>query len=151
MKSKTGIFGDPPEEVDPRAPRFGQGVTAILLGAGIILQEPVLVYVVALLLGSAVVSGWRLDVYALFWRYAASGFVGERGHRESASPHRFAKLMGAAFTAIGSVALLLGFPLLGYLFAGIVAALAALAALTGICVGCRMYRQVRFFQRLGVV
>lgn len=144
-------LGDPPETVDPRAPRFGQALTASGLALGIALQYPPLIYLVALVLVTAVVSGWRLDLYAWLWRNVASGFVEEAGDRESASPHRFAKLMGAFFTLLASVLLFLGFPLPGYLFAGLVMVLAGLAASTGICVGCRMYRQVRFFRRLGVV
>lgn len=151
MESKTGFYGNPPEEVDPRAPRFGQGVTATLLGLAIVLQEPAPVYLVALVLGTAAVSGWRIDLYGLFWRNVVSEFVGEPGHMESASPHRFAKLVGAVFTLLASAALYLGVPLVGYLLAGVVAGLAGLAATTGICVGCRMYRQVGFFRRLGVV
>lgn len=70
------------------------------------------------------------------------------------APHWFAKLMDVGFTAIASVLLFaapaLSLPALapaGYA----VAVLAGVAAGADVCVGCRMYRQVSFFRRLGVV
>lgn len=137
--------------MDPRAPRFGQGVTSGLLGLGIALQEPALVYLTTVVLGSAVLSGWRIDLYALFWRNVLSEFVSEPRELEHSAPHRFAKLVGAGFTVLASAALFMGYPLVGYGFAVVVAVLAGLAATTGFCVGCRMYREVGLFRRLGVV
>lgn len=151
--------------VDPRAPRFGQALTALGLAAGIALREPLLVVAVAVVLNAALLSGWRLDLYGFLWRTVLIPVVGRPGEREPASPHRFARLMGAVFTAVATVALLadmaldpaavalgLSAPALaGYGIALAVTALAALAATTGICVGCRMYRQVSFFRDLGVV
>lgn len=138
-------------QVDPRAPRFGQTLTTLGLVAGIALQVPALVYAVAVVLNAAVLSGWRLDLYAFLWKNAMIPVVGPPERKEAASPHRFARLMGAGFTAIASVLLLSGFPLAGYAVAGMVAALAGIAAAFDICVGCKMYRQVSFFRRLDVV
>lgn len=140
---------DPPL-VDPRAPRFGQAITASALGLGVVLQVPALVYVIAVILVVAVVSRWRLDLYAVLWRHGVSTLV-EPTTPEPAAPHRFAKLLGATGTALASGLLLAGVPLVGYVVAGLVALAAGLAATTGICLGCRMYRSVSFFHRLDVV
>jgi len=137
--------------VDPRAPRFGQTLTALGFGSAILLELPVLVYAVTAVLVAAVVSGWRLDVYATLWRTALRPFVGAPAEREHAAPHRFARILGAGFGILGSVLLVAGFPLAGYAVVGTVVVLAGLAASTGLCLGCRMYRQVRFLQRLGLV
>lgn len=138
-------------QVDPRAPRFGQALTTLGLAAGIVLQVPALVYAVAVVLVAAVVSGWRLDLYRFLWQNVMLPVVGPPGEKEAASPPRFARLMGAGFTAVASVLLLAGFPLLGYAVAGVVAVLAGVAAAFDLCVGCMMYRQVSFFRRLNVV
>ncbi len=138
-------------KVDPRAPRFGQSLTALGLAAGIVFDAPVAIYAVTVVLVAAVASGWRLDLYAVLWRRVAVPVVGTPAEREPAAPHRFARVMGALGTALASTLLLAGLPLAGYAIAGAVAALAGLAATTGICLGCRMYRQVSFFRRLGVV
>lgn len=144
--------------VDPRAPRFGQTLTAVGLVAGIALGEPLLVVAVTAILVSAVLSGWRVDAYGLAWRYLVVPVVGKPTERESASPHRFAKLLGAGFTAVASAALIagvgLGSPglvLAGYGVAALVAGLAGLAAIFDICVGCRMYGQFAVVRRLGWV
>ncbi|MDY7081154.1 MAG: DUF4395 domain-containing protein [Halobacteria archaeon] len=140
-----------PVKIDPRAPRLGQAITATILIVAIALQLPVLVYAVTVILVLAVISGWRLDLYAVLWKNGVSRYVSEPDHREGASPHRFAKLMGATFTTVASTLIIAGFPLVGYAFAAFVALLAALAATTGLCIGCRMYRQVSFFRRIGIV
>lgn len=144
--------------VDPRAPRFGQLVTmtGLLLGVG--LREPLLVLAVAVVLNAAVLSGWRLDLYGVLWRRGVTRVVGPPTETEPAAPHRFARLLGAAFTAVATVLLFVGpavdvpaLVLAGYAVAALVALLAAVAGIGGYCVGCRLYREVAFFRRLGVV
>lgn len=144
--------------VDPRAPRFGQAITALGLAAGITLQEPAFVYAIAAILVVSAVSGWRVDLYSVLWRRLVSRVVDEPAERESASPHRFAKLMGATFTALAAGLLVVGtvagievLALAGYVVAAMVALLAAVAAAFDLCVGCRLYEQVAFFRRLGWV
>lgn len=136
--------------VDPRAPRFGQAVTTLLLVAGLATGEAVPVFVVAGILLAAVLSGWRLQVYGLAWR-ALQPLVGHTPDPEPAAPHRFATLVGATGTATASALLLAGWPGAGFAVAAAVAAAAGLAATTGICLGCRLYRQVGVARRLGVV
>jgi len=140
---------DPPM-VDPRAPRFGQTITTAVLALGVVLQVPALVYAITAILVVSVISQWRLDLYAVLWRRVVSRML-EPTTPEPAAPHRFAKLMGATGTALASVLLLAGLPIVGYVVAGLVALAAGLAATTGICLGCRMYRSVSFFHRLDVV
>lgn len=137
--------------VDPRAPRFGQAITATLLLLGVGLGEPALVYLVAIILLTAVLTRWRVDLYALLWRHGMLRIVAPPAEREPAAPHRFAKLLGAAGTLLASVLILGGATLAGYALALAVAALAALAAVTGICLGCRMYRHVGFLRHHDVV
>lgn len=139
--------------VDPRAPRFGQGLTASLLAAAIVFGVPWLVALVALSLTLAVGSRWRFDPSALLWRHAVVPLVGPPTRTEAAAPHRFAKLIGATFTLAATPLVLLGgtFALAGYALAGIVAVLAGLAATTGFCVGCRLYGQLAAARRLDLV
>lgn len=149
--ASTGAEPSGIDQVDPRAPRFGQTLTATGLLAAIALDRPAFLFAVAAVLVTAVVSRWRLDLWALLWRHVALPVVGRPTEREPAAPHRFAKLIGATGTALASAFVLAGFPLAAYVVAGGVAAAAALAATTGICLGCRMYRQVAFARRLNVV
>ena len=146
-----GPDGTESATVDPRAPRFGQALTALSLLAGVLLGEPLLVLGVAAVLCTAVLTGYRVDLWAALWRHGAARVLDGPTAREPAAPHRFAKVLGAGMTAAASGLLFAGLPLAGYAVAVLVASLAGLAAATDVCIGCRMYRQVSLFRRLGVV
>lgn len=137
--------------VDPRAPRFGQFLTATGLLLGIVLQSPILILAVAVVLNTAVLSRWRFHPYSLLWRHAVAPVVGVPDEPEPAAPHRFATLVGAVGTAVASVAIAAGVPVLGYALAGLVAAAAGLGATTGFCLGCYFYQHVALFRRLDLV
>src|SRR5258708_5334835 len=62
------------------------------------------------------------------------------GPIEDSRPPRFANMVGVAYLSAASAAYLAGFATIGAILGGIVAALALLAASTGLCVGCEMYR-----------
>lgn len=147
---RTAGAGDEPV-VDPRAPRFGQALTTLALAGAVVLEIPLLLYAVTAVLVVAVASGWRLDLYAALWRTAGRRLAPGSAEPEPAAPHRFARVVGAAGTLLASALVFTGFPLAGYAVAGGVALAAGLAAVTGICLGCRMYREVAAFRRLGLV
>lgn len=137
--------------VDHRAPRFGQAVTATGLLIGITLGIPALIYLVMVALLIPPTTRWRYDPYAMLWRGVLHPWFGGPDGKEPAAPHRFAKLLGAVGTVSASLLLILGYPTVGYMVAGLVAAAAGLAAITGLCIGCRLYAQVAFFRRHAIV
>ena len=61
------------------------------------------------------------------------------GTIEDARVPRFANIIGAVFLTVSSILLYAGSSSIGWALALIVAALALLAATTGVCVGCEMY------------
>lgn len=142
---------DAEDLVDPRAPRFGQSITALATGAFVGTGHPAPMFALAGILALSVLSGWRVDLYGVLWRHAAIPLVGPPDRREPAAPHRFAKLLGATFTVAGSGLFVAGLVLPATVVAGMVALLAGVAAVLDVCVGCRMYREVAFVRRLGVV
>lgn len=137
--------------VDPRAPRFGQTITTLGLLAGIGLQAPAFVFAIALIQNAAVWSRWKFHPYSLLWQHVVAPVVGAPAETEPAAPHRFATTLGAVGTGLGSLAILAGYPLVGYVLAAGVAVAAGLAAATGLCLGCRMYQSVSLFRRLDIV
>lgn len=145
----------PPEPetpvVDPRAPRFGQALTATGLLLGLVLQAPVFVLAIALMLNTAVWSRWRFHPYSLVWRRLIAPTIGAGAEPEPAAPHRFATVVGAVGTLLSVTAFAFGFPVVGYSLAGAIAAAAGLGAVTGFCLGCRTYRSVSLFRRLNLV
>lgn len=136
--------------VDPRAPRFGQALTATGLLGGVLFDLPLAVFAIATILVVAVASQWRLDLYGFLFKTVVRPFLDQRSP-ESATPHRFAKVVGAVGTSIASGLLLAGFTLAGYLVAVPIIVAAGLGATTGFCLGCHMYRQVSLFRRLSIV
>jgi hypothetical protein len=68
-----------------------------------------------------------------------SGWVKPEVLLDHPEPHRFAQLLATLFLAGGSLALFAGLALVGWGLAYLVAALAALNAFGGFCVGCAMY------------
>ncbi len=147
----TGEQSDNRAMVDPRAPRFGQGLTATLLLVGVALWEPVVVYLVAAILVLSVLSGWRVDLYATLWRNVMVPFVGPTSHREAAAPHRFARLLGALGSTLAAIFLVFELAMIGFAVAAVIGLLAALAAVSGLCLGCMMYKQVSVLRRHDVV
>ena len=123
------------------------------------LREPVLIYAIALLLVIPVVSRWRIDPYALLWRGVVRRFVDAPMETESATPHRFARVLGAIGSSLASALLLLTAvapgttvtTAIGYVIALAVGLLAALGASTGLCLGCKLYGQVSYLKRQGVL
>jgi hypothetical protein len=149
----TGASASTPtvDMVDPRAPRFGQSITTVGMVAFVATGNPAPLFAVAAILVTSVLTNWRVDLYGLLWKNAVIPLVGRPDRPEPASPHRFAKLLGAGFTATASLLWLGGVPLAATAVAAMVGALAFVAAAFDLCVGCRMYSQVKFFRDLGVV
>lgn len=128
-----------PKPIDPRGPRFNQAVLAIGLAGGFVLDWPAVapVLLVVLLLGAALGPRWGpfLRLYAAVIRPR----LGPPAELEDPRPPRFAAALGALVLAVASVAFLAGSPATGWALVLFVAALAGLAASTGICLGCEIY------------
>ena len=122
--------------IDARAPRFNQAVVAVALAAGFLLDLRVVVPVAALVL---FLSALGLGPLLLFWRRVVAPRVGPPRDVEDPRPPRFAAAVGTAFLAASTLSFVAGASPLGWALALLVAALAGLAAATGICVGCEVY------------
>jgi Domain of unknown function (DUF4395) len=131
--------------VDPRQPRFGQAVTGVLLLAGYLLDWPVVIPVLAAILAAASLLGPRFNVYAYLFRGVSRLFrLGPPRELEEAAPPRFANTLGFLFLTLATAAYyVFDTPLargwVAWGLALVVSALALLAAVTGLCVGCELY------------
>lgn len=145
------------DAVDPRAPRFGQAITAVLAFVGLLLQEIAVILLLTVLLVVPVVSRWQVDPYEVVWKRGVRRVLGPPIHRESAIPHRFARVIGAVLLTIASAVLLIAslsvgsLAVVGYGLVLVVGLLATLGATTGFCLGCRLYRQAGVFRDLGLL
>jgi hypothetical protein len=125
--------------IDARAPRFNQGVVAIVALAGVLLGWPVLWALMSLQLAMGLLLGRRWCLSCLAYFTLIQPRFGE-GELEDSRPPRLANRMGAAFLGAAAIAWWAGAPILGTVLGAIVAALALLAVTTNFCTGCEIYR-----------
>lgn len=145
--------------IDVRGPRFGAAITTIVLALALIVQGPVGVALVVwqwLAFGISTFLGLAWSPYGNLFRWVKRRFdLGPPPETEPEGPPRFAQLCGFAVATVALVAFAAGASLVGWIAVGVVLALSALLALTGLCVGCELYlvgqrlRQPRQGQRSG--
>lgn len=141
MPSHTRIadpYGDL-DVIDSRAPRFNQ--TVVGLGSLIAVAFgwwPILA-ALAVQLGVGLRFGRRYCLPCVAYFDIVQPRLGE-GPIEDARPPRFANMIGLGVLSAATLAYLVGLPQLGAGLGGLVATLALLAATTGFCAGCQIYR-----------
>ena len=129
----------PAGKIDPRGHRFGAGVSAALLIAAALTNAPWLVAVVLLSIGVSGAFGLRYSVYGAIWRRIVRVARLGPAEPEHEYPPRFAQVLGSTALVLSLLAFGLGATTLGWVFALAVAALQTLLAVTGYCLGCRLY------------
>jgi hypothetical protein len=125
--------------IDAHAPRFNQATIGVLSLLAVVTGWWPILALLAAQLAIGLTLGRRYCVACLLYFEFIQPRLGE-GEIEDARPPRFANLIGFSVLSAASVAYLIGLPLVGGALGLIVAALALLAATTGLCVGCEMYR-----------
>lgn len=138
--------GIEPRDIDPRGPRFGAAITAVLLLVVIGLQLsgltiPALVIFVYLMLTFAwgAFAGIRRHPYGVVYRTLVRPRLKPPTELEDPTPPTFAQGVGFAITLIGLLLHLVGVP-----YALVIAAAAAFVAaflnsVFGLCLGCQLY------------
>lgn len=127
--------------IDRNAARFSQGFTGLIALLGIIFGWPLAWALMAAQLLIGLTFGRQYCLPCLFYYTVVQPRLGE-GELEDSRPPRLANMMGFVFMASAAAAWWLGSPTAGIVIAAMVSVLAALAASTGLCVGCEVYRLV---------
>lgn len=125
--------------IDARAPRFNQLVVGLVALAGVLFGWPLAWALMAAQLLIGLTLGRRFCLPCLAYFELVQPSFGE-GPLEDARPPRLANKMGVAFLGSAALAWWLGAPVLGTALGALVAALALLAASTGLCAGCEIYK-----------
>ena len=125
--------------IDARAPRFNQATVALVSLLGIVTGWWGLFALLALQLTLGLLLGRRWCLPCVFYFEVVQPRLGE-GPLEDSRPPRFANQLGALFLWAASAASLFGLRHIGLSLGAVVAALALLAATTGFCAGCVLYR-----------
>jgi hypothetical protein len=131
-----------PPPIDPRGPRFNQAVLATALLVGFLADwRPVVpLFAVVLLAGAAL--GPKYGPFLALYAKIIRPRLAPPHELEDPRPPRFSAALGVAFLGAGTLAFAAGTSGIGWALALLVAALAALSATTGICVGCEIYLAV---------
>ena len=129
----------PARMIDPRGHRFGAGVSAILLIGATVTQAPWLVALVLMSIGVSAALGLRFSIYGVIWRRIVKVAGLGPTEPEHEYPPRFAQVLGSFALILSLVAFVAGAGTVGWAFALVVAALQTLLAVTGYCLGCRLY------------
>ena len=145
-----------PSGIDPRGPRFGAGITAVLLlvviGVGLTnprpanaltdrVTEPAFVLLVALsaLFAWGAFAGVKRHPYGKLFAAVVRPRLSPPAFTEALEPPTFAQLVGFLVTATGVLLHLIGVPygLVGAAAAAFIAAF--LNSVFGLCLGCELY------------
>jgi hypothetical protein len=143
-RSRADRTADPYREtdvIDSRAPRFAQAVTGAVALLGVVFGWPLAWALMALQILMGLTLGRQFCLPCLAYFELVQPRLGE-GPLEDSRPPRLANMIGVAVLSAAATAWWLGAETLGTVLGGLVAALASLAATTGLCVGCEIYRLV---------
>ena len=134
------------QRIDPRAPRFGAGITAVLLlvviGLALGTTGPattILIAALTALFGYAAVAGIQRHPYGLFFKRVVRPRLAPPTELEDPTPPTFAQGVGFVITAVGLVLSLLGVPYALVIAASLAFIAAFLNSVFGFCLGCQIY------------
>jgi hypothetical protein len=127
----------------PPLPRFDQGVLALVLVCGFVFATPLVIPLVGVV---AAVSAMRPEVspvprlITLLVEQRAGGSVAaSSGAEDYPAPWRTAAGLLAVILGVGTLVLIIGDRGAAWAFGLPAAALAALASVGGVCVGCQLH------------
>lgn len=129
----------PARMIDPRGHRFGAFLSALVLIAALLTDAVVVVALVALALGASAALGTQWSALGRPWPFVRRLLRLGPTEPEHEYPPRFAQALGTLFLAIGLLLLLVDARPWGWLPVGAVIGLQLLLAVTGYCLGCRLY------------
>jgi len=125
--------------IDARAPRFNQAAIGSLSLLAVLTGWWPILALLALQLAIGLRFGRRYCVACVAYFELVQPRIGE-GPIEDSRPPRFANQVGLVVLGTATLGYAIGLPTVGAALGLLVAGLALLAASTGLCVGCEMYR-----------
>ena len=135
-----------PARIDPRSPRFGAGITGVLLlvdlflaltGAGV--AATVLLAAISAVFAWGAFAGIRRHPYGALFRAVVRPRLRPPAELEDAAPPTFAQGVGFVITLVGVVLGVLGLLPALAVFAALAFVAAFLNSVFGFCLGCWMY------------
>ncbi|WHP19330.1 DUF4395 family protein [Cellulomonas sp. ES6] len=131
-----------PQGIDPRGPRVGAAVTAVLLVVVLLLPgaaATTALAVVAALFAVGTVRGAQGSLQGVLFRRLVRPRLAPPTELEDPRPPRFAQGVGLVITGAGVALALLGVAAAVPVAAALALAAAVLNAAFGLCLGCELY------------
>ncbi len=132
--------------IDPRGPRFGAGITAVLLlvvvflgTAGATAAATILLAALALLFLWGAAAGITRHPWGIVYARLVRPRLAPPAELEDRTPPTFAQGVGFVITAFGVVLQLLGVPYATVVGGALAFVAAFLNSVFGYCLGCQMY------------
>jgi hypothetical protein len=125
--------------IDAYAPRANQTVVGLVSLVAVLTGWWPLLWLIAAQLAIGLTFGRRYCIACVVYFEVVQPRIGE-GPIEDSRPPRFANMVGTVFLGAATLAYGLGAATAGAALGLMVAGLALLAATTGLCVGCEMYK-----------
>jgi len=126
-------------DIDPRGPRFGAVITAIVLAAVLVTGSAWLLGAQLLVFAIGALFGLRYAPYGIVYRRLVRPRIGPPVRTEAEAPPRFSQGVGMVFAAAGVVGYALGAPVAGIVFTAFALFAAFLNAAFDFCLGCQVY------------
>jgi hypothetical protein len=142
MTAATTPSSPPVTGIDPRGPRVGAAITAVLLVVVLLLPSgaaTVGLLVVAVLFAVGAVRGAQVSEPGLLYRSLVRPRLAPPTELEDPRPPRFAQGVGLVITGVGAVLGLLGVAAAVPVAAALALVAAVLNAVFGLCLGCELY------------
>ncbi|MEJ3404054.1 DUF4395 domain-containing protein [Rathayibacter sp. YIM 133350] len=135
-----------PQAIDPRGPRFGAAITAVLLLTDVVLgfaglntAALILLIVIALVFAWGAFAGVQRHPYGLLFKAAVRPRLKPPSELEDPRPPTFAQLVGLIVTGVGVILGLFGLTLAVPIAAALAFVAAFLNAAFAYCLGCQIY------------
>ena len=135
-----------PARIDPRGPRFGAGITAVLLLVAFVLSAggattaaTALVAAIALLFAWGAFAGIRRPPYGRLFARFVRPRLAPPVELEDVRPPTFAQGVGFVITGLGVLLALVGLPAALTVAIALAFVAAFLNSVFGFCLGCAMY------------
>lgn len=132
--------------IDPRSPRFGAAITAVLLLidlflalTGATVPAALLLFLIAALFAWGAFAGVRRHPYGLLYRVAVRPRLAPPTELEDPAPPTFAQAVGLVVTGVGLLLFVLGVPAALPIAAALAFVAAFLNAVFAYCLGCQIY------------
>ena len=131
-----------PTRVDPRGPRFGAAVSAVVLAAVMVLGPSLglpLLIIQTFAFGAGSLLGLRYQPYGWVFRRFVRPRLGAPAELEDERPPRFAQSVGFVFAVVALIGAFAGSPVVFWLATAFALIAATLNAVFDFCLGCELY------------